>query len=286
MRQELKSGRAAVLATPLTHSASPRLATWKEHVVTDPQSLTSAGATPTSVYLYFDRNDLLLYVGITGRGLARNSEHDASKEWWPYVTRQEIQHHPTRRSALSAERQMIRKYRPPFNVQHNPSHAAAREAYLTLATTPAGKVRDVMELIHHGHRKTRLPLDIRTVGAEHLILTADIIGWPHLDPSSAQAAVFEMLGADKKGGVKLVHCVTGDGARLIMHVRCRVNAQDCRSGEMLLRMPTKGQRNVTIKRVTLVAGGNTAQQPPDRPKPEPVRLIDLDVATAAELAKE
>ena len=55
---------------------------------------------------------------------------------------------------------------------------------------------------------------------------------------------------------------------------------------MLLRMPTKGQRNVTIKRVTLVAGGNTAQQPPDRPKPEPVRLIDLDVATAAELAKE
>ena len=31
--------------------------------------------TPTSVYLYYDQHDILIYVGITSRGVRRNIEH-------------------------------------------------------------------------------------------------------------------------------------------------------------------------------------------------------------------
>ena len=207
----------------------------------------------TSLYLYYDRNDLLLYVGITRRGIARNIEHDTSKEWWEFVARQEIQHHPTRRSALAAERQMIQKHRPPFNVQHNPDHAATREAYLELAATPKGEVRELLPLLHHGKRKTRLPIEVHPFGEDRLMLEIDAAGWPHLNPESVRDAPFEMMGADRRGGVKLIHHAW-DGRILRLHVRCRTNARDCRTGQLLLRMPSKGDKHVTVKRVTLVAG--------------------------------
>lgn len=93
---------------------------------------TVAAAEPTSLYLYYDQNSLLLYVGITKRGISRNHEHNSTKEWWRFVARQEVQHFPDRPQALRAERQMIETYRPPFNVQHNPDHKLMREAYLQL----------------------------------------------------------------------------------------------------------------------------------------------------------
>lgn len=93
-------------------------------------------STPTSVYLYYDRNDVLLYVGITSRGIVRNSEHNDSKEWWPYVSRQEIRHYPTRDEATDVERSLIRQWRPPFNKQHNPDYAVKSAAYIEYAPDP------------------------------------------------------------------------------------------------------------------------------------------------------
>lgn len=89
--------------------------------------------SPTSVYLYYDDTDVLIYVGITGRGVTRNTEHNISKDWWGFVSRQEVRHFPSREGALTEERMLIRKHRPPFNVQHNPDHKQARAAYVSLA---------------------------------------------------------------------------------------------------------------------------------------------------------
>lgn len=91
------------------------------------------GGTPTSLYFYYDRNDLLLYVGITKRGISRNFEHNSTQEWWPFVARQEVEHHPTREGAAAAEKNLIKQMRPVFNKQHNPAHHELREAYLTLS---------------------------------------------------------------------------------------------------------------------------------------------------------
>ena len=83
----------------------------------------------TSVYLYYDNTDVLIYVGITQRGSTRNSEHNKLRSWWQYVARQEIEHHPTRTDALLREAGLIRRFRPPFNVQHNTYYREMRHAY-------------------------------------------------------------------------------------------------------------------------------------------------------------
>jgi hypothetical protein len=84
---------------------------------------------PSSVYRYYDHSGVLLYVGVTSRGMARNAEHDKSKPWWHYVATQQVDHYETRADALEAEERLIRSFRPPFNVQHNPFHAEVRRAY-------------------------------------------------------------------------------------------------------------------------------------------------------------
>ncbi len=92
------------------------------------QDITPA-QTPTSVYRYYDGAGVLLYVGITSTGMIRNRQHNADKEWWPLVKSQRVEHYPSRPRASVRERLLIRKYRPPFNKQHNPDHIAVAAAY-------------------------------------------------------------------------------------------------------------------------------------------------------------
>lgn len=84
---------------------------------------------PTSVYKYYDEYDVLLYVGITSRGITRNKEHNTTKEWWKHVGRQEVEHFPSRKEALARETHLIWAHKPPFNIQQNPHHEAMRNAY-------------------------------------------------------------------------------------------------------------------------------------------------------------
>lgn len=85
----------------------------------------------TSVYLYFDKSDILIYVGITGRGMSRQREHNRDKEWWSLTVRQEIEHYLSRSEALARERSLIETHCPPFNTVHN-AEAGVRQAYLDL----------------------------------------------------------------------------------------------------------------------------------------------------------
>lgn len=89
-----------------------------------------SGDEPTSVYLYRDCNGMLIYVGITARSVTRNLEHNKTKEWWGFVTRQEVEHYETRQKALAREATLIAHHSPPFNIQQNPNHEAMRAAYL------------------------------------------------------------------------------------------------------------------------------------------------------------
>lgn len=91
---------------------------------------TDATPVPTSVYRYYDEHGILIYVGITSRGMQRNREHNATKEWWHLVTSQEVEHFETRHEAEAKERSLIRKHLPPFNKQHNSEYKLSRLAYL------------------------------------------------------------------------------------------------------------------------------------------------------------
>ena len=101
---------------------------------------------PTSLYLYFDQHDILIYVGITGRGVSRNSEHGL-KSWWPYVCRQEVRHFESRDAAATAERALIRKHCPPFNTQHNPASGRVRAAYLAFRDSQEAKTRRSLSVV-------------------------------------------------------------------------------------------------------------------------------------------
>ncbi|WIB25814.1 GIY-YIG nuclease family protein [Curtobacterium sp. MCSS17_015] len=120
-------------------------------------------STPTSLYRYFDRDGVLLYVGITGQRSARNTQHNADKAWWKYVDRQAVEHYPNRVSALAAEREEISRRQPPFNTQHNPDHAALSDAYhaFAAATQSADRPGKLMQTL-----KGRMPLSIVTFERE------------------------------------------------------------------------------------------------------------------------
>lgn len=85
-----------------------------------------------SVYKYYDSHKILIYVGITKQGMGRNRQHNADKVWWPFVAQQEIEHLESRDAAAAREIELIRRHRPPFNVQHNPEHAELRQVYVAL----------------------------------------------------------------------------------------------------------------------------------------------------------
>jgi hypothetical protein len=87
---------------------------------------------PTSVYRYYDSLGCLIYVGITRQGIGRNFQHNMKAEWWPYVVRQEVEHHPTRLAAARREKELIHEFRPPFNKAHNEMWQHHRAAYLAV----------------------------------------------------------------------------------------------------------------------------------------------------------
>lgn len=74
---------------------------------------------PTTLYRFFDENDLLLYVGISGNPGRRFAQHAGDKPWWNQVALSTMEHYDDRESALRAERQAIRNECPQYNVAHN-----------------------------------------------------------------------------------------------------------------------------------------------------------------------
>lgn len=74
----------------------------------------------STVYQYFGSGGHLLYVGITDRGVRRAHEHADTKDWWELAVGCSLEHYPTREAALDRERELIERYRPPYNFQHNP----------------------------------------------------------------------------------------------------------------------------------------------------------------------
>ncbi len=120
--------------------------------------------TPTCVYRYYDRFDVLLYVGVTSRGTARNFEHHQHAEFWPYVARQEVEHLEDRGQALAFERSQIREHRPPFNKQHNLDCASMKEAYLAFIEAQGDSSGPFMDVYRRLGK--RLPLILKNTSDE------------------------------------------------------------------------------------------------------------------------
>lgn len=81
---------------------------------------------PTDLYRHFDADGRLLYVGISLSTAARLTQHRATSHWFHKIARVEIEKHPSRHTALKAEKQAILNERPICNLLFN--EAASRKA--------------------------------------------------------------------------------------------------------------------------------------------------------------
>ena len=119
-------------------------------------------STQTSVYLYFDALETLIYVGITGRGARRQREHNADKAWWPYVHHQSVEHYASRQEALDREAALIRRHSPPFNTVHNPM------PHLLGAYQDSARTSDV-----HDAPGKRLAMSVAVTSERSVVLLTD-----------------------------------------------------------------------------------------------------------------
>jgi hypothetical protein len=148
--------------------------------------------TPTSIYKYYDRQDILVYVGITSRGVARNREH-----------------------------------RPPFNVQHNPDAGSLREIYLTYVRNGQPQNEAQEEIFERLNGK--LPLAALPVGtSRRLVLRTHLdheplarlitLTAPYFPKVFAQhCAVSRVTELERKG--PYTRLILPEGRRVPLHTR-------------------------------------------------------------------
>lgn len=203
-------------------------------------------STATSVYRYYDENGVLLYVGITSRGIARNSEHNTSKDWWKYVTAQEVEHYTTRRGAMARERELITSRRPPFNKQHNPDAGPLREAYLKMRAMKSSIGLSVQQALTLPNGRVELAL-LPIIDPASITLSYAVGDVPEdIDISDPSKIRFNSGG--RKAKIRDVRWTKGS-LRLAVTVR---NAEACVGAYAKLRTPQgKGQRP-SIKVIELI----------------------------------
>lgn len=83
------------------------------------KALAELSTRPHALYRFFDRTDVLLYVGTTAHLSARIAQHKRDKPWWVDVRNITIEYFDTRSAALSAETKAIRTEGPLYNTTHN-----------------------------------------------------------------------------------------------------------------------------------------------------------------------
>ena len=72
-----------------------------------------------ALYRHFDKDGVLLYVGISLSAVARLSQHKDSA-WFKEIKKVEIEHYPTRGEALGMEALAIRNENPKYNKVRRP----------------------------------------------------------------------------------------------------------------------------------------------------------------------
>lgn len=194
-----------------------------------------ATANHTSVYLYFDASDILIYVGITSRGIKRQREHERDKPWWGFTRRQEIEHFDNKEDAIERERSLIATYSPPFNTQHN-TDSSQRDAYLRLSDS-----QGVTEA-----PSKRIPLRVAGVWGDSLVAVTTM---EFSRAAALVAPVGDFVVATPGQRVKGVE-VRRVGSALAIRVTCP-RPSEISGGTLMYRIQPHGR---DIKRIDFATG--------------------------------
>ena len=81
----------------------------------------------TQLYRHFDKENKLLYIGISLSTFARLSQHKDHSEWFKQINRVSIEHFENREEAMAAERKAIKSENPMFNIAMKKTMAEIRK---------------------------------------------------------------------------------------------------------------------------------------------------------------
>lgn len=105
---------AAAFGVPVRRNQSRR-----EPELLDDPIPAERGSADHTLYMLYDEDGALLYIGITDRGPRRLVQHYKDKPWFGEVARSEFYRCPTRRGAEAQEVALIKELHPRHNVVHN-----------------------------------------------------------------------------------------------------------------------------------------------------------------------
>lgn len=84
------------------------------------------------LYRYFDKDDNLLYVGISSNYQARAASHAKFSKWSHLASYVRLEHFPNRQSVLDAEKFAIISEKPIYNIIHNQQAVTSENHWLDL----------------------------------------------------------------------------------------------------------------------------------------------------------
>lgn len=117
---------------------------------------------PCYLYRLFDRDDVLLYVGISYNPRARLAGHTTARTArWHFVVRVSVERFSDRDRALVAERAAIRSEHPLYNVRHNvpvPEEMGPEERVAIATRLAAIRARDEARLARRKRTKVKSEL--------------------------------------------------------------------------------------------------------------------------------
>lgn len=107
--------------------SDPATEAWVTDLLHDAAEQHSSPTAETALYIYYDSNDVLLYVGITDNLPGREYVHVRRSSWMEFAARSTIERFSTREAAEVEERKRIKTLKPLFNSAHNADPDALRK---------------------------------------------------------------------------------------------------------------------------------------------------------------
>jgi len=103
-----------------------------------------------ALYRHYDKNDALLYVGISLSSIARMVQHKQKADWTGDAVKMTTEWLDSREEALEAEKIAIKEESPLYNIVHNrpPKFNHKRHMVKNKETGEIITIRDFINIVH------------------------------------------------------------------------------------------------------------------------------------------
>jgi predicted GIY-YIG superfamily endonuclease len=125
------------------------------------KALVQLPTKPHALYRFFDRADVLLYVGISASLPTRIAKHRNLKPWWTDVRNITVEYYDTRDEAIAAETEAIKSEKPLYNTTHNELAQSTDGVPQVVTWTPHGPRAEEITVEWVQSNWDKLPHDVR-----------------------------------------------------------------------------------------------------------------------------